>query len=221
MLKNSLIESIEYNLENGLSLNKEERNFLLKKGFSESPSIEDIAFLKQSYYFKGANPTADCLVILNDKILLVLRDEESVEANKWAIPGGFVDTKAVYGQVWQEGLETPLQAAVRELSEEANCNLDNLVDKAVFLKLSEGNGRDPRDNALAWSKSYAFVFDLKDGDLPVEKLNAIRALDEVTMAQWHDVDNLPLMAFDHKEIINFALEQKKQTIDKLKFAMKK
>lgn len=220
MLKNSLVESIESNLKSGLSLNEEQKGFLLEKGFSENPSIDDIAFLKQPYYFKGANPTADCLVILNNKILLVLRDEASVEANKWAIPGGFVDTKAVYGQVWQEGLETPLQAAVRELSEEANCDLYDLVDKAVFLKISEGNNRDPRDNALAWSKSYAFMFDLKDGDLPVEKINSIRALDEVTMAQWHDVNNLPVMAFDHKDIISFALDKKNQSLEKARFSMK-
>lgn len=202
---NGILQGIEDKIKNHTPLNEQERAFLQEKNIFSPPSQEQLDFLNQPYYYRGANPTADCLVIIEDKILLVLRDDHCVEGNKWAIPGGFVDTTSKYGEVWQETYETPLQAAVRELSEEANCDLSELMDKAVFVNIFEGNQRDPRDNCISWSKSYAYLFYLTESDLSAEKMQAIEALDEVKKAQWHSLDNLPVLAFDHAKIIKEAL----------------
>lgn len=159
---------------------------------------DNIDFAFQPYYYEGANPTADCLIILDGKILLIQRADDAVEGGKWAIPGGFVDTTAKYGEVWAAGMETPLDAAVRELKEEANLSIESL-DTAQFVGVFEGSNRDPRDNPLAWSKSHAFVFPL--AHISAEDLNGIKAMSDAKGAAWFSLSDLPQLAFDHATII--------------------
>ncbi len=127
----------------------------------------------------------DCVVFgLDDDGLRVLLVERGLEPFKgtWALPGGFVHVG--------ESLE---QAARRELEEETG-----LSD--IFLEQLYSFGspnRDPREHvvSVAW---YALV-NIRD--------HRIVAATDAVSAQWHDVDALPELAFDHAEILRVALQR--------------
>lgn len=67
-------------------------------------------------------PGAKAIVVHNDKICLVLRDNnpEIPNPNKWNTPGGGID----------EG-ETPREAIIRELKEEINLNATEIIETGV------------------------------------------------------------------------------------------
>ena len=215
--------AIRESLSKGRELKSEEKEFLNNYGFDiKSPPQylrQDLSFALQPYYFLGANPTADCIIIRGDEILLIKRGEGTVEGGKWAIPGGFVNTAAKYAEMWT-ALESPIDAALRELQEETGASLENVKDNSLvpslFVGIFEGNQRDPRDNELAWSKSHAFVFVIDN--LPDDVKNQkIEGLDDADGADWKKISELPLgqMAFDHELIIMRALEIVKAHSEKL------
>ena len=84
--------------------------------------------MKNNYYYKGANPTVDLIIINpNNEVLLIKRSESSPACpGMWAIPGGFVDTNAKQNESWTEGMETPEQAAIREVKEETGYEISDL-----------------------------------------------------------------------------------------------
>lgn len=155
---------------------------------------------KNSYFFRGANPTVDLVALKRGdrgmEILLILRGGGTVEGGKWALPGGFIDTDAKRGEEWKPGKESPRQAAARETAEETGVRVDpgRLVEIGVF----EGNGRDPRDNDESWSKSHAFAV-IVDGS------PRARAGDDAKDARWFPVSEIPSTAFDHGKIIQAGL----------------
>jgi len=162
--------------------------------------------LKEHFWHPGPNPTVDMVVIRDNHILLVKRGEKSgVEAGKWALPGGFMDTKAAKGEPWVEGRETPKKAALRELKEETNLYIPNIEDvskRLVPVGVFEGSGRDPRDSDRAWSKSYAFLIKLRKSDnINLEK---IEGKDDAVEARWFRLSHLPPLAFDHAKIVSLA-----------------
>ena len=119
------------------------------------------------------------------KVLLVKRDVSPFKG-KWAIPGGF--TKM------DESLE---QAATRELEEETGVKDVYLEQLYTFGKPK----RDPRGRVITITY-FALINS--------EKLH-LEASTDVSDAQWFDVNNnhLPELAFDHKEILNYALKRLK------------
>ena len=166
--------------------------------------------MENSYYYKGANPTVDLLLISpENKILLVLRKKE-VQAcpDMWAIPGGFVNTNAEKNEKWTSGNETPEQAALRELSEETGI-ASSLLDKTRlrFTGIYEGNDRDPRDNPDAWSKSHAFAYVMNKDERhiinTVKNINDDVDLDDVADTKWFTLEEIShiKLAFDHNKII--------------------
>ncbi len=164
---------------------------------------------KEHFWHPGPNPTVDMIVVKESKVLLIKRgDKSGVEAGKWALPGGFMDTKAHRGEPWVPGRETPRKAALRELKEETNLyipNIENLSKRLVEIGVFEGNQRDPRDSEKAWSKSHAFAIKLLDSDmLDVSK---IKGRDDAVEAKWFSLDGLPSLAFDHDRIISMAIEK--------------
>jgi 8-oxo-dGTP diphosphatase len=111
-------------------------------------------------------------------VLLIKRKNEPFK-DCWALPGGFVDEN--------EDLEV---AAKRELQEETQIKIDKLEQLKAFGKPF----RDPRCHVV----SIAFT-----GFVSAETIAT--ASDDAKEAKWFLIKDLPKLAFDHDEIINFAL----------------
>ncbi|MDI9309462.1 MAG: NUDIX hydrolase [Limnohabitans sp.] len=122
--------------------------------------------------------TVDVVLYKNNQILLIKRRNEPFR-DCWALPGGFVDEN--------EDLE---DAARRELFEETTVKVNSLEQIGAFGKPF----RDPRHHSI----SIAFF-----GRVPEETI-AIAA-DDPKEAEWFSIDDLPELAFDHKEIIEKAI----------------
>jgi len=114
------------------------------------------------------------------KVLLIRRAAPPFKG-KWAIPGGYVHP--------DEALD---EAAQRELEEETG-----LPD--VYLEQLYTFGapkRDPRGRVITVA-----YFALVSDDVTV------RAGDAAAEAAWHSVHDLPDLAFDHDEILSYALQR--------------
>ncbi|MDD4974656.1 MAG: NUDIX hydrolase [Bacteriovorax sp.] len=163
---------------------------------------------KNHYYYRGVNPTVD-LIIFNpfDEVLMIRRSRYSEACpSMFAFPGGFIDSNALAGEMWERGLETPKEAALRELAEETNFILEQEVE-LIPVGVYVGDNRDPRDNQLSWSQSYAFTFKINREIFEAQK-NNIKGLDDADMAQWIGILELQKMelAFDHKRILSDTLK---------------
>lgn len=126
--------------------------------------------------------TVDAVIFRNfgheNQLLLIKRRNDPFKG-KWALPGGFVDEN--------EDLEV---AAIRELAEETSIQIDKVVQLKAFGK----PGRDPRHHTV----SVAFM-------AVIDGQSEAKAADDATDAQWFPINKLPELAFDHSEIISFAL----------------
>jgi 8-oxo-dGTP diphosphatase len=121
--------------------------------------------------------------ILDDalKVLLIKRKGWPYQ-NSWAIPGGFVEM--------DEDLE---QAAYRELAEETNVQQDDVYLEQLYT--FGDPKRDPRTRVITVAY-FALV--------SADKLNPSPASDAADV-DWYSVYKLPPLAFDHAEILNYAL----------------
>jgi ADP-ribose pyrophosphatase YjhB (NUDIX family) len=169
------------------------------------------------HWYEGPNPTVDAVVIRDRRddvggealaprksireVLLVLRDLDApAEPGKWALPGGFVTSTEPRGGRWKLTGESEVEACAREISEETGLSIE--AKRLAHLDIYEGGGRDPRDTALSWSRSTAFVVVLR----PSEARSAIAGGDDAADARWFAIDALPRdLAFDHGQIIQDAL----------------
>ena len=115
------------------------------------------------------------------EILLVKRKFEPF-VGMWAFPGGFVED--------DEELET---AACRELEEETGLKLTELEQLHTFGKV----GRDSRGRTVS-VVYYGFI----DGDG-----DTVAGADDAAAAEWVNVKSITALAFDHKEILDFALNE--------------
>lgn len=86
--------------------------------------------------------------------------------------------------------ETTEECAIRELEEETGLRLDNMVQVGAYSKVD----RDPRGRTI--TIAYLAIVD--------EQLSVI-AQDDAAMAEWFSINNLPTLAFDHKEIMADAI----------------
>lgn len=141
-----------------------------------------------TYAYPRPAVTVDIIVLKNfdnhPEILLIERKNEPFK-NMWALPGGFVDK--------DEDIET---AAYRELKEETSIEDINLSQLHTFGK----PGRDPRGHTI----SIVHIGFLKNNN------QKIQAGDDAKNLQWFSVNQLPELAFDHQEIIHYALENTKK-----------
>ncbi len=114
------------------------------------------------------------------KVLLINRGNEPFKG-MWALPGGFVDM--------DEELE---DAIVRELTEETGLVGVRLEQMRTFGTV----GRDPRGRMI----TIVFM------GIATEEQTGIKAGDDAVQAQWFDIEKLPSnMAFDHNEVVGFAI----------------
>lgn len=148
--------------------------------------------LNFSYEFPRPSVATDCVIFgfdnRNLNILLIKRGVEPFK-EAWAIPGGFL----------QEN-ETVEQCAQRELKEETSLEVgeENIKQFHVFSAVD----RDPRTRVLSVA-FYALV-----------KTEQVKGGTDADDAQWFPVNMIDTfhLAFDHKEIINMALEKLRQEV---------
>lgn len=119
-------------------------------------------------------------------ILLIQRKYEPFKG-QWAIPGGFV--------LEDESLEEAVQ---RELKEETGVSINYLEQLYTFGAVD----RDPRGRVV--SVAY-FGLIHPDG-------HTLEASTDAELAQWFEIDDLPELSFDHKHILNVAIERLKGKI---------
>ncbi|MCZ7683828.1 MAG: NUDIX domain-containing protein [Sandaracinaceae bacterium] len=99
------------------------------------------------FWYLGPNPTADVVLLRDDgdalRFLAIRRDLDApCEAGRWALPGGFVRTDAARGEPWRAGVEPALEAALRELREEAGLDLTGA--RGLVPDRRHVRGRRPR-----------------------------------------------------------------------------
>jgi 8-oxo-dGTP diphosphatase len=139
--------------------------------------------MKKAYSYEYPHPalTADIVVITRERRprVLLIRRKHDPFAGKWALPGGFVN----------EG-EKIIDAARRELQEETGLRIRRLEPLGTF----GDPGRDPR----GWTVSAAFITLVNS-----KNLKAVAA-DDAAEVEWHALDRLPPLAFDHSEILKLA-----------------
>lgn len=120
------------------------------------------------------------------QVLLVKRKNPPFQG-RWAIPGGFVEVA--------ESLE---DAAVRELHEETGVEGMHIEQLFTF----GAPGRDPRGRTV--TVAYFALM-----PAPV----ALQAGDDAAEAQWKSVYHLPALAFDHSEIVLYALKRLRYKVE--------
>ncbi len=129
--------------------------------------------------YKNPIPTVDVILYNEKKEVLLIKRKNPPYG--WAIPGGFVDIG--------ESLE---KAAQREIQEEVGLRISV---KMVFGVYSSPN-RDPRQHTITT------VFACK---LPVDQTPV--AGDDAKEFRLFPLNNLPKMAFDHREILTDFLDR--------------
>ena len=115
------------------------------------------------------------------KVMLVKRAEEPF-ADSWSLPGGFLRTS-----------ESLKEAALRVLKEKAGVENVYLEQLYTFGDLD----RDPRARVV--TVSYFALIPWKELAPP--------SSDQVTDLMWAPVNRLPKLAFDHKEIVVYAVQR--------------
>ncbi len=88
-------------------------------------------YLEPTQRFNPKFEIATMYIEYNDQILILHRQDDKSEGNKWGIPGGKVDKN-----------ETPLQAVIRETKEETGFDISGQsieVLKAVYIEYDEKN----------------------------------------------------------------------------------
>jgi 8-oxo-dGTP diphosphatase len=117
----------------------------------------------------------------NISVLLIKRKYDPFKG-QWAIPGGFV--------INNESLE---EAVERELFEETGIKINYLEQLYTFGKPD----RDPRGRVV----SIAYF------GLVRPNAFKIYASTDAEQAQWFNINELPKLSFDHKEILKTAIER--------------
>ena len=119
------------------------------------------------------------------KLLLINRGNEPFKG-QWALPGGFI------------GIDEEMEdAVVRELKEETGLSNVPLEQMHTFGKC----GRDPRGRVI----TIVFM------GIATKKKTRAKAGDDAAKARWFDIEKLPKnLAFDHNEVIKFAIGKLKK-----------
>lgn len=134
--------------------------------------------------------TVDVLIftVADDKLKVALiRRGIPPFQGRWAIPGGFV--------LFDESLE---DAARREIEEEAGVR-DVVLEQ---LYTFGDPGRDPRTRVVTVAY-YALI--------PAASIQ-LSASTDAAEAAWFDVEDVPPLAFDHKDILRCGVERLKNKV---------
>lgn len=123
----------------------------------------------------------------NNQIQILLI-QQKFGKKQWALPGGFV--------LDNENLD---DAVIRELKEETGVNANYLEQLYTF-------GAPKRDERLrVVSVAYLALINPKN--------YVLKADTDAKDAKWFSIHNMPILAFDHKDIITIGLERLKAKIN--------
>jgi len=135
--------------------------------------------------YEQAAVTVDLVIFtVNDdllKVMLVKRAEEPF-ADRWSLPGGFLKSSESLGD-----------AALRVLREKAGVEDVYVEQLYTFGDLD----RDPRTRVI--TVAYFALIPWKELVPPPS--------DKVTDLMWASVNRLPKLAFDHREIVAYAVQR--------------
>ncbi len=151
--------------------------------------------MSKEYHYSYPHPaiTTDIVVFTISggrlKLLLIKRGQEPYR-NLWALPGGFLESD-----------EELSECAQRELREETGLEGIYLEQLYTFGK----PGRDPRERVV----SVVYLALAPPLEHPPE------AASDAVAAIWHSQDDLPVLAFDHADIIALA---RKRLLSKLNYS---
>jgi 8-oxo-dGTP diphosphatase len=123
------------------------------------------------------------------QVLLVKRANEPFKG-RWAIPGGFIRLS--------ENLDN---AALRILKEKTN--VDNIYLEQLYTF------GDPLRYPSSRVITCAYFALIRSDDIKLSFDNS----QGITEVQWHEVYNLPTLAFDHKEIIEYSLKRMRERLE--------
>ena len=123
--------------------------------------------------------TVDGVILKNNRILLIKRRNLPFK-DKWAFPGGFVE----YGEKTED-------AAIREVYEETGL-------KTRICKLA-GVYSDPKRDPRGHTITVAYVLEIVGGKL--------KTGDDASDVKFFKVNKLPVLSFDHNEIINEVVQR--------------
>ena len=131
--------------------------------------------------------TTDGIVLIDDRLVLIKRGHEPGKGS-WALPGGIVE----YGETTERCVE-------REIEEETGLRTKILDLIGVYSDQS----RDPRGHFIS------VLYHLKkiDGDL--------KGGDDADKANLFSIDQLPVLAFDHAQMIRDFLASKRMLVRSL------
>ncbi len=145
------------------------------------------------YQYRYPHPAVTTDIVIfsirdNQLKLLLIRRGGAPFKGRWALPGGFVQL--------DESLE---EGARRELQEETGLSGVYLEQLYTF---GEPN-RDPRERVITVAY-YALI--------PSERVSLCAATDAEAVG-WFGMDELPPLAFDHREIVRMAHERLAAKLD--------
>ena len=123
------------------------------------------------------------------QVLLVKRANEPFKG-RWAIPGGFIRLS--------ENLDN---AALRILKEKTN--VDNIYLEQLYTF------GDPLRYPSSRVITCAYFALIRSDDIKLSFDDS----QSITQVQWHEVYNLPTLAFDHKEIIEYSLKRMRERLE--------
>lgn len=121
-------------------------------------------------------------------VLLIKRKYDPFKSS-WALPGGFITDED----------ESIADAAARELVEETNVSKVHLEQLYTF----GDKGRDPRGRVV--TIAHLALMRAQDAQL--------KASTDASGVAWWPILELPALAFDHKEIIEYAFQRLKYKIE--------
>ncbi len=129
---------------------------------------------KEAKKYLQPAPTADVIIYDEEKGIVFI--ERKNEPLGFALPGGFID----------EG-ESVEEAAIREMKEETNLDVDLLGIVGVYSKPD----RDPRFHTM----TITFAGKAKD-------ISQLNAGDDAATAKFYSLDNIPSpLCFDHGKMV--------------------
>lgn len=137
-------------------------------------------------HYERPSVTVDVVIfsLIADQLqVLLVRRKQWPFSGMWAIPGGFVRM--------EESLEA---AAARELEEETGVR-DVYIEQLYTFGDPD---RDPRTRVITVAY-FALV--------PATAVEQPRAGSDAAATAWFPLDDLPQLAFDHAQILDYALER--------------